>query len=179
MMDIAVIQEYSKELIASGVLLVVLILLRVGATKLVLRYAKTNHTLEHRSTLIVKYMHLFLYILAIIALIIIWGVQPKDIILAMSSITTVVGVALIAQWSILSNITSGIILFFSFPFKIGDVIKIHDKDFPFIGEIIDIGAFHIFLRTEDGEEVIYPNNLLLQKGISIMKDHFNDKEFVD
>ena len=40
------------------------------------------------------------------------------------------GVAMFAQWSILSNITSGIILFFSFPFKIGDLILIHDKDFP-------------------------------------------------
>jgi hypothetical protein len=28
-------------------------------------------------------------------------------------------VYMFAQWSILSNITSGIILFFSFPFKIG------------------------------------------------------------
>lgn len=178
-MEIGLIQEFSKELIASGILLVVLILLRIGTTKLVLRYAKTNHTIEHRSTLVVKYLHLFLYILAAIALIIIWGVQPKDITWALSSITTVVGVALIAQWSILSNITSGIILFFSFPFKIGDVIKIHDKDFPIIGEITDIGAFHVFLKTNEGEEVIYPNNLLLQKGISILKDHFNDKEFVD
>lgn len=178
-MEIGLIQEFSKELIASGILLVVLILLRIGTTKLVLRYAKTNHTIEHRSTLVVKYLHLFLYILAAIALIIIWGVQPKDITWALSSITTVVGVALIAQWSILSNITSGIILFFSFPFKIGDVIKIHDKDFPIIGEITDIGAFHVFLKTDEGEEVIYPNNLLLQKGISILKDHFNDKEFVD
>ena len=178
-MEMTFIQEYSKELIANAVLLVLLILLRIGSTKLVMSYAKTNHTLEHRTNLVIKYMHLFLYLLSIIALIIIWGVQPKDIIWALSSITTVVGVALIAQWSILSNITAGIIMFFSFPFKIGDVIKIHDKDFPFIGEIKDIGAFHVFLKTDDGEEIIYPNNLLLQKGISILKDHFNDKEFMD
>ncbi|MBP4142156.1 mechanosensitive ion channel family protein [Flavobacterium sp. I-SCBP12n] len=173
------LQEYSKELIASGVLLLLLILLRTATTKLVLRYAKTNHTLEHRTNLVVKYMHLFLYVLAIIALILIWGVKPQDIIWAFSSITTVVGVALIAQWSILSNITAGIILFFSFPFKIGDVIKIHDKDFPIIAEIEDIGAFHVFLKTYDGELIIYPNNLMLQKGISILKDHFKDKDFVD
>jgi hypothetical protein len=39
-------------------------------------------------------------------------VQTKDIFIALSSITTVVGVAMFAQWSILSNITSGVILFF-------------------------------------------------------------------
>ena len=121
----------------------------------------------------------FINTLAITALIIIWGVQAKDIIIAFSSIVTVVGVAMFAQWSILSNITSGVILFFSFPFKIGDIIKIHDKDFPIEAEIVNIGAFHVFLKTDDGEQIIYPNNLLLQKGISILKNHFKNNEFVD
>lgn len=167
----ALIQEYSKELIACGILLILLVVFRIGAKKLVINYGKTNHTLEHRTNLVIKYIHLFINILVIIALIIIWGVQPKDIIWALSSITTVVGVAMFAQWSILSNVTSGIILFFSFPFKIGDIIKIHDKDFPIEAVIEDIGAFHVFLKTTDGEEIIYPNNLLLQKGISILKNH--------
>jgi small-conductance mechanosensitive channel len=178
-MEMSLIHEYTRELIATGVLGILLILLRIISTKLVRRYAKSNQTLEHRTNLIVKYIHLFINILAVIALIIIWGVQTKDICIALSSITTVVGVAMFAQWSILSNITSGIILFFSFPFKIGDVIKIHDKDFPIEAEIEDIGAFHVFLKTIDGEKIIYPNNLLLQKGISILKNHFENKEFVD
>ena len=84
-----------------------------------------------------------------------------------------------AQWSILSNITSGIILFFFFPFKIGDVIKIHDKDFPIQAEIEDINAFHVNLKTIDGERITYPNNLLLQKGISIIDPKIDDKEYTD
>ncbi|WP_121365973.1 mechanosensitive ion channel domain-containing protein [Flavobacterium limicola] len=175
----SLIHEYTRELIATGVLGILLILLRIISTKLVRRYAKSNQTLEHRTNLVIKYIHLFINILVVIALIVIWGVQTKDITIALSSITTVVGVAMFAQWSILSNITSGIILFFSFPFKIGDVIKIHDKDFPIEAEIEDIGAFHVFLKTIDGEKIIYPNNLLLQKGISILKNHFENKEFVD
>ena len=175
----AFFQEYTRELIATGILGILLVLFRIISTKLVLRYAKSNQTLEHRTNLVIKYIHLLINILVTIALIIIWGVQTKDIFIALSSITTVVGVAMFAQWSILSNITSGVILFFSFPFKIGDVIKIHDKDFPIEAEIEDIGAFHVYLKTIDGEKIIYPNNLLLQKGISILKDHFNDKEFMD
>jgi small-conductance mechanosensitive channel len=178
-MEMSLIHEYTRELIATGVLGILLILLRIISTKLVRRYAKSNQTLEHRTNLVIKYIHLFINILVIIALIVIWGVQTKDITIALSSITTVVGVAMFAQWSILSNITSGIILFFSFPFKIGDVIKIHDKDFPIEAEIEDIGAFHVFLKTIDGEKIIYPNNLLLQKGISILKNHFENKEFID
>jgi small-conductance mechanosensitive channel len=178
-MDMNLILDYTKEVIGTGILLIIFISLRLITTKLVRRYAKSSHTLEHRTNLVIKYIHLFINILAVTALIIIWGVQTKDIFIGLTSITTVVGVAMFAQWSILSNITSGIILFFSFPFKIGDIIKIHDKDFPFEGEIEDIGAFHVYLKTHDGEMVIYPNNLLLQKGISIMKNHFDDKEFID
>ena len=178
-MEMSLIHEYTRELIATGILGILLISLRIISTKLVRRYAKSNQTLEHRTNLVIKYIHLFINILVVIALIVIWGVQTKDITIALSSITTVVGVAMFAQWSILSNITSGIILFFSFPFKIGDVIKIHDKDFPIEAEIEDIGAFHVFLKTIEGEKIIYPNNLLLQKGISILKNHFENKEFVD
>lgn len=178
-MDMSFFTQYTKELIATGILFILLILLRIISTKLVRQYAKSSHSIEHRTNLVIKYIHLFINILVVIALIIIWGVQTKDIFIALSSITTVVGVAMFAQWSILSNITSGIILFFSFPFKIGDVIRIHDKDFPIEAEVEDIGAFHVYLKTSEGEKIIYPNNLLLQKGISIMKNHFDEKEFVD
>jgi small-conductance mechanosensitive channel len=179
-MTMAYLNDFTKEVISTGILTILVISLRIIVTKLVRRFAKSSETIEHRTNLVIKYLHLLINILAIIAVIIIWGVQTKDIFIALSSITTVVGVAMFAQWSILSNITSGIILFFSFPFKIGDIIRIHDKDFPIEAEIEDIRAFHIYLKTKDGEMITYPNNLLLQKGISIIKHHnFDDTEFTD
>lgn len=173
------ITSYSKELIATGITLLLLVILRFFFAKLVRKYARTNHTFEQRTNLVIKYIHILLNILAVIALIIIWGVNKDDILLAFSSAATVVGVAMFAQWSILSNVTSGIILFFFFPFKIGDIIKIHDKDFPIQAEIEDISAFHVNLKTTDGERITYPNNLLLQKGISIISQDFDDKDFMD
>ena len=113
-MNLSIFQEYSRELVSSGVIAFIFIILRLITTKLVRRYAQSNQTIEHRTNLVIKYLHLFLNILLAIALIIVWGVQAKDIIIALSSFTTVVGVAMFAQWSILSNITSGIILFFRF-----------------------------------------------------------------
>ncbi|MET0760398.1 MAG: mechanosensitive ion channel domain-containing protein [Flavobacterium sp.] len=176
----AFINDYTGEIINTGILIFLVISVRIIVSKLVRRYAKSTEIIEHRTNLVLKYIHLLINILAMFALIIIWGVQTKDIFIALSSITTVVGVAMFAQWSILSNITSGIILFFSFPFKIGDIIRIHDKDFPIQAEIEDIRAFHVYLKTKDGEMITYPNNLLLQKGISIMKNHsFDETEFVD
>ncbi|WPR70468.1 mechanosensitive ion channel [Flavobacterium sp. NG2] len=174
-----VFDNFTKEIISSGIVLLVMMILRVIVSSIVRKFAKSTHIIEHRTNLVIKYLHLLINILVAIALTLIWGVQAKDIMIAISSITTIVGVAMVAQWSILSNITSGIILFFSFPFKIGDIIKIHDKDFPIIGEIEDIKAFHITLITKEGEIIVYPNNLIFQKGISILKHDYDEKEFVD
>ncbi|MBS7253772.1 mechanosensitive ion channel domain-containing protein [Flavobacterium branchiicola] len=172
-------KEYSQEIITTIVLLLALVALRIIIAKLVRRYASSSQLLEHRTNLVIKYIHILMNILVAISLIVIWGVETKDIFITVSSIATVIGVAMFAQWSILSNVTSGMILFFSFPFRIGDTIKIHDKDFPIEAEIEDISAFHVNLKTKEGEKIIYPNNLLLQKGISIMPVRYEDKEFFD
>jgi small-conductance mechanosensitive channel len=173
-------KEYTQELIATGFLLLCVLVLRVVVTKLVRRFAKSTQIIEHRTNLVIKYIHLLISILSVISLVIIWGVETKDIFITLSSIATVVGVAMFAQWSILSNITSGIILFFTFPFKIGDIIQIHDKDFPIEAELQDIGAFHVTLRTKEDEMIVYPNNLLMQKGVSIIKKpHYEFTDYVD
>lgn len=171
--------HFTIEVVATVIVILTVIILRFFIDKLIRRYAKSSQIIEQRTNLVIKYIHLLLNIIAIIALIVIWGVQKSDILLTVSSITTVIGVAMFAQWSILSNITSGIILFFFFPFKIGDVIKIHDKDFPIQAEIEDINAFHVNLKTSDGERITYPNNLLLQRGISIIDIKIDHKEYTD
>lgn len=173
-------EYYLKQEISTVILLLVVILSRKVVSKLVKRYATASQVIERRTNLVIKYINILITILASITLILIWGVQTKDIFITISSVATVIGVAMFAQWSILSNITSGIILFFSFPFKIGDVILIHDKDFPEEGEIEDIGAFHVTLRTNEGQLVIYPNNLFFQKGISVIKKPTtNNNDFTD
>lgn len=170
---------YLHEEIATLVVLFFYIILRISIAKVVKRFAQLNEVLEHRTNLIIKYINLLLVILALLSITIIWGVKKDQILLFISSVFAVVGVASFAQWSILSNITAGIIIFFSYPFKIGDKIKIHDKDFPIEGEIYDIKAFYIVLRTIDGEMITYPNNLLMQKGISVVTKSLEEKEFYD
>ncbi|WP_298392142.1 mechanosensitive ion channel domain-containing protein [Flavobacterium sp.] len=174
-----VFNNFTVEIIATAIVLLLVFVLRFIIAKLVRKYAKTSEIIEQRANLVTKYIDLLINIIAIISLIVIWGVKKDQILLTVSSITTVVGVAMFAQWSILSNITAGVILFFFFPFKIGDTIKIHDKDFPIQAEIEDISAFHINLKTIDGERITYPNNLLLQKGISIISNTIHNDEFTD
>jgi small-conductance mechanosensitive channel len=170
---------YLHEEIGTLIVLVLYFFFRISSTKIVRKYAKSNSILEHRTNLVIKYIHILINILAFISIVIIWGVKKDQILLITSSVLAVVGVAAFAQWSILSNISAGIIIFFSYPFKIGDKIKIHDKDFPVEGEIMDVKAFYIILKSSDGELITYPNNLLMQKGISVIYRVVEEKEFFD
>ncbi|WP_333693826.1 mechanosensitive ion channel domain-containing protein [Flavobacterium sp.] len=170
---------YIKQEIATGIVILVVIILRLLIAKIVRRFARVSEIIEHRTNLVIKYFNILIGIIALIVLFVIWGVKPQNIILVVSSIFAVIGVAMFAQWSILSNVTSGIILFFSAPFKIGDFIKIHDKDFPIEAEVEDIRGFHTYLRTKEGELITYPNSLLLQRGISVSKYASENKEFFD
>ncbi len=171
-------QYLHEEILTFSIILLAFILKTIIA-KSIRKYASLHETIEHRTNLVIKYINILLGILTFLSIIIIWGVKKDQIFLFVSSIFTVVGVAAFAQWSILSNITAGVILFFSYPFKIGDIIEIHDKDFPVKGEIEDIKAFYILLKTTEGELITYPNNLLMQKGISVVKAERSFHEFTD
>jgi small-conductance mechanosensitive channel len=170
---------YLIEEIITIITLVTYFISRALTVKIVRRFAKSNEVLEHRANLVIKYINLLIGMLALFTIIIAWGVKKDQILLFISSVFAVVGVASFAQWSILSNITAGIVLFFSYPFKIGDKIRIHDKDFPIEAEIEDIKAFYILLKSNEGELITFPNNLLMQKGISIVNEPIERSEFTD
>ena len=68
----------------------------------------------------------------------VWGLDFSRLVVLASSFFAVLGVAMVAQWSILSNITASITIFFAFPYKIGDRIRILDKDDTVTGVITEI-----------------------------------------
>lgn len=72
-----------------------------------------------------------------------------------------------AQWSILSNITAGIILFFNHSVRLDDTITVIDKDYEVQGRISDIGLFFVILKTKEGDQVSIPNNVFIQKMIKL------------
>ena len=132
-----------------------------------------------RTRLMFKYINILISLIAAFLLALAWGVGVAQLALLFSSVFAVIGVALFAIWSMLSNITAGIILFFSFPYKIGSRIKIHDKDLPVEAVIEDIRAFHLHLRTLEGELITYPNNLILQKAVSLIEKEYSSDEGKD
>lgn len=161
---------YKNEFFGTIICFLVLAVLKYFGAKTIRKVGEMSDINEVRTRLIVKYATAGLTAFGILALVLIWGVDFREIGIVFSSVFAVIGVALFAQWSILSNITAGIILFFSFPFKIGDRIRIMDKEIELHDEIYvieDIKAFHIHLRRTNGELFTYPNNLMLQKAVGL------------
>jgi small-conductance mechanosensitive channel len=112
-----------------------------------------------------KIISILIYVSTIVIVAFTWGVDEEQLLIYVSSFLTILGIAFFAQWSILSNITAGIILFINYPVKIGDTITILEKDNNITGEIRDIGAFFITLRTPNKELITMPNSVILQKNI--------------
>ncbi|WP_299799435.1 mechanosensitive ion channel domain-containing protein [uncultured Maribacter sp.] len=179
------INEHYNELIYSLIVLIVILVLKFLFTTAIRKVSKISDYNPVRTNLILKFTNIALTIIAVVILTLVWSVNYRDLGVMLSSVFAVIGVALFAQWSILSNITAGVIIFFSFPFKIGNTIRILDKELldpnntdldKFVIE--DIRAFHLHLRRSNGEILTYPNNLVLQKGV-ILISTYQQGEFIN
>ena len=164
------LKTFIPHIVKTGVTILIFIIIRYLAIKFIRRITAYKDNLNKRANLIIKYLNFIWGFFLIVSLIAIWGLDTKEISSFFISIAAFIGVAFFAQWSVLSNITGGIVLFFSYPFKIGDVIRIMDKDFPIIARIDDISAFYIILTTQNGETITYPNNMMLQKAVVLIYD---------
>lgn len=131
---------------------------------------KQTHLERSRRKTIIKAVHLLSFLTASILLAAIWGVKQNQIAVFTGSLFTVFGIAFFAQWSLLSNLTSSLLLFFNHPVNIGDTIKVLDKDYPFEGEVTDLTYFFVHIRTKNGELATIPNSLIFQKAVTVTQN---------
>ena len=122
-----------------------------------------------RKYLINKIINLIILIVGITLIAVVWDITFEGVAVYFTSFFAVAGIGLFAQWSILSNITASVILFFNYPFKIGSTIRIKDGDNSVTGIITNISMFVIHIKTDGGDDITYPNILALQKPIQIIK----------
>ena len=163
------IKAFLPQIIITGIVFVLIPVSKYIANKIITKYGTMTLKAESRIEQVRQVLAILINFTGIFTLAVIWGVKPENMLLALSSIFAVIGVAMFAQWSILSNITAGIIIFFSTPFRIGDRIHILDKDLPMEATIEKIQTFYTHLRTEEDELIVLPNNLFLQKMVSVKK----------
>lgn len=153
------------KILVTGITFIVFFLSRFSFNKLVDSTVTKSLLQKTRGKIIKKIIQLILATITFVIILTVWGVDKSELFTMVASVLTVIGIALFAQWSHLSNITSGIIIFFYHTVKLDDSISILDKEYDIEGRISDIGLFFIILKTKQGEEISFPNNIFLQKMI--------------
>ena len=153
------------KILQTVVAIVLFFIFRIIMIKMIDGTVKTSLLKKTRGKIIKKVFQIILASVIIIFMLTIWGIKQADLLVFMASVLTVIGIALIAQWSHLSNITAGIIIFFNHTVHLDDTVTIIDKDFNVEGRVSDIGLFFIIIKTKDGEEISLPNNIFMQKMI--------------
>jgi small-conductance mechanosensitive channel len=135
----------------------------LGAT--IRRLGEGKDVAASRIKYLTKTGNIALFVTFVFVICLILGLGYGEVSLFLSSVFAVIGVALFAQWSILSNITASMVIFFGFPYRVGDAIKVTDSDFDLSGTVEEISLFHVLIRNQEGNLITYPNNLILQKPV--------------
>ena len=159
--------------------IVVLAIIKIILRGITLKILKRFNFRPERKTVVSKAINIIIILVALVAITAIWSVDRKQLLLIFTSVMTIIGIAFFAQWSILSNITAGLILFFNHPLKIGSRVKILDKDTPVEGVIENISLFFLYVVTEDNQIVTIPNSLVLQKTISMSANDVKERFLLD
>lgn len=177
----SIVNYIELKILESVILLVVLLLVRYAVSKLIVkRYLSANFDIT-RKQITIKILNIIFFVVLGFSLAMIWGLDGNEIIAGIGSILTILGVAFFAQWSLLSNITSGLILFFNHPLKIGDYVEIVDKDIPMAGQVENITLFFLHLRNKDNHVYTLANTIVTQKTMRIMKpeEFFEENKIED
>lgn len=119
--------------------------------------------------------HILLFMLLVVVLSIVWGIDIKGLLVLASSMIAVVGVALFAAWSLLSNITAFFILLGQSAFSQGKKVKIIDGGNALEGTIEEVNLFSTVLRKESGDVVVYPNNLIVSRPVIVREQPSAEK----
>ncbi|WP_248723325.1 mechanosensitive ion channel family protein [Seonamhaeicola sp. ML3] len=147
------------------VLLATLVVFIIVTRKALIRFSLLKAIEPNRRKIVGSLIYFTYYIIALFILLLIIGIEFNQFMIFASSILAVLGVGFFAQWSLLSNLTTSMILFFFHPLRIGSHVRIIDKELDLSGQVIDITGFYVLLKKEDNKIVSIPNSVIINKGI--------------
>ncbi len=164
------INFHLENLAWSILLFVIFLVIRKALYRGIESFGRRNSLSLERIMRAKRFMTFFMGISIFSIFLLIWGVQLKEFFLIMATTFTIIGTACFASWSNLSNISSGIILFFSYDLKHGDRIRLGSGDNKIEGMVNEMKLFYVEIITTEDELVIYPNNMMLHQSITILKN---------
>lgn len=156
-----------KTLLATAIILLVFFVGKKSISSLVNRIGSERAVAPARVHYVKTVLGVVWTIVAVSALVMFVGIGYHDLGVFFGSVFAVIGIALFAQWSILSNITASVIVFFFFPYRVGHTVTIIDGENSISGVISEITLFHVILHGENGDVLTFPNAMAFQKSVRI------------
>lgn len=153
------------QIIETAIVVSLYLLIKVLVNRYINKIIANNISTKGRSKIVKKAINITTFSILLVIILSIFGVDQSELVVFIGSALTVTGIALFAQWSILSNITSGVVIFFNHSIKLDDTITILDKDYEIEGRISDIGLFFVILKTTDNKQISIPNSIFINKMI--------------
>ena len=158
-------EDYKFQIAETIIIIIVFLITKLITNRIIRKVGIRFKYQSGRVKITNKIVDVLLVTMLTVFLMVIWGVDQSELLLFLSTMLTILGIAFFAQWSIISNITSTLIIFFNHPIKIGDYLTIMDKDFQIEGKLSDIGIFFIIIKTKDDMKITIPSNVFMQKMI--------------
>lgn len=160
------------QMVISAVIILIYIVLSRRIAPFLYRTIAASVLKEEMNRRALVVFHILLFLLLVVVLSVVWGIDIKGLLVLASSMIAVIGVALFAAWSLLSNITAFFIMLGQRNFSPGAEVKIIDGANHIEGKVVEINLFSTVLLTKNNEQVVYPNNLIVSRPV-IVQHHMN------
>lgn len=123
-------------------------------------YAETSDALnQHQQGVVFRVLQVSVLVAATIASLSVWGVNLGGLLVGAGFLGIVIGTA--ARTTI-GSLIAGFVLMFARPFEIGDWVAIGDDE----GTVTDITIINTRIRNPSGEEVVIPNENVLNATVT-------------
>ena len=162
-------EVYKVQLIETFFCITIFLCLKIVVRYIVRLTVLNDYFKKAEKGSILKLINLLLLIVFFVFVVAIWSVKQENILIFASSIITVLGVALFAEMSILSNVTACLILFFQHTLNVGDTIILKYEGNEIEGELIDITYFFVYIKASDQRTLTIPNALLLKNAFWVIE----------
>lgn len=148
----------SALILAGGILIVALA--ERGARRLLRQRLHVHPSLE-ASVTITRVVRFAVLALAVFVMLNFWGLGLGGIWSGMLGLLAGIGVAMLATWAMVSNVTGAFSLALWHAYRLGDTFEILPEGTK--GRAIDRNLMFTVLRQDDGGIVSIPNNLIFQR----------------
>ncbi|OYV77711.1 MAG: hypothetical protein B7Z66_03075 [Chromatiales bacterium 21-64-14] len=119
------------------------------------------HISEETVRVLRKTSAVALWIVLALILLRLWGINVDGIWTTIASVLAVVGVGLLAVWTMASNITATLFIWIWRPYNLGQQIEILPDGIK--GRAVDRSLMFTTIQEADGSTLMIPNNLFFQR----------------